>query len=77
MTGVQTCALPISVNARNTGRGNYLSFSLDRNRGVNGEKLHLTITSTFQEPNFAANFVVTATLNNVVHSWYAVVGQAP
>lgn len=68
---------PFLVNARNTGRGTYLSFSLDRNLGVNGEKVHLTISSNSEAPNFNANFVVTATLNNVVHSWYAVVGQQP
>lgn len=63
------------VNARNYGRTNYLSFSLDRNAGVNGEKLHLTIKSNFESPTLAADFVVTATLNGLVHSWYGVVGQ--
>lgn len=65
------------VNARNYGRGNYLSFSLDRNAGVNGEKLHLTIKSNLEAPNLAADFIVTATLNGAVHSWYGVVGQVP
>ena len=68
---------PFTVNARNSRfSGTYLSFALDRTTGVNGEKLHLTITSNSQSPRAGIPFVIESSLNGATYTWYGLVGQA-
>lgn len=64
----------VSVDNINPQRA-YLSFSLDRDSGQNGEKLQLTITSVSPSPSGAARYVIRSQLGDVAHSWFGEVGQ--
>jgi hypothetical protein len=70
---------PWTVNAvdalANFGGGSTMKFEWDRNKGVNGEKLHLTIevTGASQAVPGAHPFVITSTLGNREMQWPALV----
>jgi hypothetical protein len=49
-----------------------LSFAFDRDAGINGEKLHLTITANQAG---ATPFVVTSTLGTQQTFWAGIVAQ--
>ena len=68
----------VSVRNQRTGGGAQtgpLSFTLDRDSGRNGEKIHLTITSVQATSTSIAPFVITSQLGNTRHTWYGLVGQ--
>lgn len=53
-----------------------LTFSFDRNSGVNGEKVHLSITVLKKDPTFGAEFfAVVSTLGDQQNIWYGTVGN--
>jgi hypothetical protein len=56
--------------------GQSLRFDFDRNSGVNGEKIYLTITRVGDDPNFggAMPFLIQGSVNGSSSSWFAVVG---
>jgi hypothetical protein len=57
------------------GGASNLKFALDRTTGLNGEKLHVTIT-TLRQGQFGANaFAVTASRGGVTHNWFGLVGS--
>ena len=51
------------------------TYSLDRNRGQNGEKLHLTIKSTRKSQYGADIFAIESTLRGASHLYYGLIGQ--
>jgi hypothetical protein len=52
-----------------------LQFAWDRTTGVNGEKLHLTITVTAASQYGAAGFILRSTLGSRHNSWFGLVGN--
>jgi hypothetical protein len=58
-----------SFNATNK----YLDLTLDKNSGVNGEVLHLTIKVNSAGPHGYESFELRSTLGNVSHEWFGVV----
>jgi hypothetical protein len=60
-----------------TGGPPTLSFAWDRSQGVNGEKLHMTVTMVTSEMDLggAHPFVITSTLGNAQNTWAGVVTE--
>lgn len=57
------------------GQGATMQFTFDRNAGVNGEILHLTIKSTRASQFGASVFMLTAKKSGKQHVWFGLVGQ--
>jgi hypothetical protein len=70
---------PWTVSAQDASAGMgqpaKLSFNLDRSTGVNGEKLHLTITVNTAGKNKTETFFVDSTLGDQRNTWVGVVGN--
>jgi hypothetical protein len=68
---------PFSVRALDPTGKNNLTFALDRSQGVNGEKLHLTITAVKQRDDIggAEPFVLMSSLGARKNLWFGMVGQ--
>jgi hypothetical protein len=53
-----------------------LKLALDKNKGKNGDTLHLTITATAEDPTYGASpFALVSTQGGVAHYWFGVVGH--
>ena len=52
-----------------------IHMTLDRTKGQNGEKLHLTIKVTASSPYGASLFVVTSKLGATTHEWFGLVAD--
>ena len=53
-----------------------LSFTFDRDHGVNGEKVHLSISVLAKDPSFGAEFfAIVSTLGDQQNIWYGTVGN--
>jgi hypothetical protein len=68
------------VSARQSGRfgrttAPTLGFAFDRTSGVNGEKLHLTITTMAKSAQGYDTFVIRSTRANQTSSWYGLVSE--
>lgn len=50
-----------------------LDFAWDRESGVNGEKLHLTIKAIYAGPYGGSNFVIWTQWGSITHSWWGFV----
>jgi hypothetical protein len=70
---------PFTVDAIDYGKmvggKSTLSFSWDRQQGVNGEKLHLTIKALAKNQYGAAIFFLSSHLGNERHYWVGIVGN--
>jgi hypothetical protein len=62
------------VNELYTGTAS-LDLSLDQTTGVNGDKLHLTITVVTASPDQTESFLVVSKLNGVESLWAGIVGN--
>jgi hypothetical protein len=58
------------------GGASNLEFSWDRKTGVNGEKLHLTVTMKSKPQQGAAGFFVISKLNGQEHYWLGLAGTS-
>jgi hypothetical protein len=57
------------------GGSSNLDFSWDRKTGVNGEKLHLTVTLKSKPQQGASGFFIVSKLNGQEHYWLGLVGE--
>ena len=70
---------PWTVTAKDVGSLNgklpQLAFALDRAQGVNGEKLHLTITALREGQNGGAELMLVSTLGDRTSTWFGFVAN--
>jgi hypothetical protein len=70
---------PFTVTAKDTaelfGQTPHLTLSLDKTSGVNGEKLHLTITVMTASKNNRETFIVATKLGQQENLWIGMVGN--
>jgi hypothetical protein len=52
-----------------------MTFALDRGSGVNGERLHVTITTVTASARGTGVFAVVSSLGGHKHYWFGLVGQ--
>ena len=64
---------PWTVDARELSKSSSLNLALDRTSGVNGEKLHLTVSFRVPPPSGYATFVLVSRLGNDQHVWPVIV----
>ncbi len=76
-SGPTTGPWTVAAGATRGGGSPALTFELDKNTGVNGDKIHVKITSTAAASSRlgATPFIITSTLGNEKHYWAGVVGN--
>jgi hypothetical protein len=59
------------------GQGTTMSFSFDKNSGVNGDKINMTINVLKQSPYGVGIFFLVSSLGSQKSLWIGLVGYQP